>query len=608
MLQGDKTALEDQSSIIISRTTAEKLFGSGSRENAMGSTMRVHDQQDAIIGGVFENPGTNSTMRFDWLLPAETFFATNPWVDNWGNGSFSLFLTADSDEKAAAINTRITNEIMDHAGENDNAGHELLFIQKFNEQYLHSNFENGVVAGGRIDQVRLMIVVAIFLMVIAAINFMSLTTARAGRRAKEIGVQKVMGAQKGSLRTQFFTEAFLFSFLATVLSVLIIWLVLPLFNELISQSLTLDFTQFQVWGLILGVMFGMTLLSGSYPALIMPALNILHSLRGSVSKPAGSTFFRRSLLVIQFAITILLIVGTLVIQDQMHYVLNKNLGMNRENMLMMNLGGDLSERFETYKSELAKIPEISQITTASGNPLDYGRSTSSATWEGKKPDDQYEMKVILTNDDFISTMEMEMASGRNFSPELNDSLSYLINEVAAEVMGFEDPIGKKLSIWGVPGHIVGVVKNFHMRDLHTPIAPLIVWYRPSNFTVALIRVEDKPGETLATVQEITRTLNPNDEFEYEWMDESYAQSYESDFIVSKLINIFSTISICISCLGLLGLVSYSTEQRSKEIGIRKVHGAGILPLVLMLSKDYSRLILISFLLATPVAYYNCQDW
>lgn len=608
MLQGDKTALKDQSSIMISRTTAEKFFGSNWKESAMGSTMRVHDQQDAIVAGIFENPGSNSTLTFDWLMPAQTFFAVNSWVDNWGNGSFSLFFTTSSDEKAATVNERITNEIMDHAGDNDNAGHELLFVQKFREQYLHSNFENGVVSGGRIDQVKLMIVVAIFLMVIAAINFMSLATARAGRRAKEIGVRKVMGAKKGSLRTQFYTEAFLFTLFATLMSVLIVWLILPAFNDLVGKSLSLDFTQLEIWQLILTVMIGMTLLSGSYPALIMPALNILHSLRGTVSKPAGSALFRRSLLVIQFAITMLLIVGTLVIRDQLHYVLNKDLGMNRENVLMVGLGRDLSQRFDTYKSELAKIPEIRQITGASGNPLDYGRSTSSATWEGKNPDDQYEIKVITVHDDFMGTMEMEIKTGRNFSPELNDSLSYIINEVAAEVMGFDDPIGKKLSIWGIQGNIVGVVKNFHMRDLHTPIAPLIMRYTPEGARVALIRVDDKPGETLAAVQEINRTLDPNEEFEYEWMDESYAQNYESDFIVSKLTNIFSSISIFISCLGLLGLVSYSTEQRSKEIGIRKVHGAGVIPLVLMLSKDYSRLIIISFILATPIAYYYCQDW
>ena len=608
LLQGNQTGLKELSSIMISRTTAEKFFGSNWRETALGSTMLVHDQQDAIVTGVFENPGSNSSLSFDWLMPAKAFFAANSWVENWGNGSFSLFITTLSDEKAASVNERITYEIMDHAGENDNAGHELLFIQKFKEQYLYSNFENGVVSGGRIDQVRLMTVVALFLLVIAAINFMSLATARAGRRAREIGVRKVLGAKKGSLRTQFYTEAFLFTLFATVLSVLVVWLVLPAFNELVHKSLTLDLTEFQIWKYIILIILSMTLLSGSYPALIMPALNILQALRGTMTSSAGSALFRRSLLVVQFAITMLLIVGTLVIRDQLHYVLNKDLGMDRQNMLIVSLSNDLSQQFETYRTELTKIPEIKKITSASGNPLDYGRSTSSATWEGKNPDDQYEIKVITVNDDFISTLEMDLKTGRNFSPALNDSLSYLINEVAAEVMGFEDPVGKKLSIWGVQGHIVGVVKNFHMRDLHTPIAPLIVWYRPTDTRVALIRVGDKPGETLTAIQEINRTLDPKEEFEYEWMDESYARSYESDFIVSRLTNIFSSISIFISCLGLLGLVSYTTEQRSKEIGIRKVHGAGIALLVLMLSKDYSRLILISFLLATPIAYYYCQGW
>lgn len=609
LLEGDKaTALQDQSGILISRTTAEKFFGSNWRETAVGSTMRVHDQDDATIVAVFENPGSNSTLQFDWLLPAQPFFDANSWVDNWGNGSFMQFFTTSSDEKAAAVNERITNEILDHAAGLDNAGHELLFIQKFQDHYLYSNFDNGVVDGGRIDQVRLMIIVAVFLMLIAAINFMSLATARAGRRSKEIGVRKVMGALRGSLRAQFFTEALLFSIVAAILSLLIVALTLPVFNDLVGKELALDLTQGFTWRLILILTFSMTILSGSYPALIMPALNILQSLKGNIIQSAGSAWLRRTLLVVQFAITMLLIVGTLVIRDQLQYVLNKDLGLNRENMLMVQLSRDLSGRFETYKSELSKIPEITQVTAASGNPLYYGRSTSSANWEGKSPDDEYEINVINIHDEFIHTLEMEVLAGRNFSPELNDSLSYMINEVAAEVMGFDDPIGKKLSIWGLQGNIVGVVKNFHMRDLHSPIAPLILRYAPSDSRVALIRVGENPGETLAAIQEINLGMDANAEFEYEWLDESYTQHYQSDFVVSKLANIFSTISIFISCLGLLGLVSYSTEQRSKEIGIRKVHGAGMGQLVMMLSKDYSRLILVAFILATPIAYYYCQGW
>ena len=609
LLEGDKnTALKDHSGILISRNTAEKFFGSDWRTKAIGSTIRVSDEEDAAVVAVFENPGSHSSLDFDWLLPSEPFIQANSWVNNWGNGSFMQFFIASSDEKAAAVNERITHEIMNHAGEEDNAGHELLFVQQFQDHYLYSNFENGSVDGGRIDQVRLMIIVAAFLMVIAAINFMSLATARAGRRSKEIGVRKVMGAQKGSLRIQFYTEAFLFSSLAIVLSLIFVALLLPVFNELVGKSLTLDLAQGFTWQLILALTLAMTLLSGSYPALIMPALNILQSLKGNITQPAGSALIRKTLLVIQFAITMLLIVGTLVIRDQLQYVLNKDLGLNRENMLLVNLSRDLSQRFETYQSELSQIPEILQVTGATGNPMNYGRSTSSATWEGKSPDDQYEIKVINVNDHFTRTLEMDIVQGRSFSPELNDSLSYMINEVAAEVMGFNDPIGKKLSIWGIPGTIVGVVKNFHMRDLHTPIAPLIVRYAPADTRVALIRVGEKPGETLATIQEISQRMDTNSDFEYEWLDESYTANYESDFVVSKLANIFSTISIFISCLGLLGLVSYSTEQRSKEIGIRKVHGAGLAQLVLMLSKDYSRLILIAFFLAIPVAYHYCQGW
>lgn len=609
MLVGDReTALDDLSSIVISKAVAEKYFGSEWKDKVLGASLKIEGERDAIVSGVFENPGSNSSLQFDWLLPAEYFIGRNKWMNDWGNGSFRIYFTTYSPDQIDAVKERMYDEIMANTAGQANAGEEYLIAQKFQDHYLYSNFDNGVINGGRIDYVNILSVVAIFILLIAAINFMNLSTARSGRRSKEIGLRKVMGAQKTSISTQFFFESFLLSVIATLLSVFIVWLMLPYFNQLVSKELFLDFSKPETWYFLAILTLFVGVLAGFYPAALLPAFGIINALKGSMKQSSRAAYFRKGLVVFQFGISTLLIIGTAVIYSQLQYVLNKDLGLDKENMVQIHLGEDFGERLQTYRIELQKISEVKAITAASGNPISYSRSTSSAKWEGMNSKG-YEINVLLTDEYFIETMRMEMDKGRSFDKQLTDSTNFIINEVMADLMGFDNPLDKRLSFWGIDGRVVGVVKNFHMRDMYEPIAPLIIsCIDPSSADRALIRIQGNPNDALKSIESVTKELNMSQDFNYEFLDQSYAESYRSEIIISSLAKIFAGISIFISCLGLLGLSAFTTEQRAKEIGIRKVHGASLKQLIFLLSRDYSVLMLLAFLISIPFGYYYSNQW
>jgi putative ABC transport system permease protein len=615
-IAGDEgTALNDLNSIVISQSVAEKHFGKNWKNESIGKIIKVEDVYDAssvndvVVTGVFEDIGDNSTLKFDWLQPAQTFYNANEWVDDWGNGSFGVYITIPFDSDVNVISQRMLEEINTHTIDNDKAGDEQLIMQQFEDTYLYSNFDNGVIAGGRITYVRIMTVVALLILFVACINFMNLTTARANRRVKEIGLRKVMGAQKQGIRVQFFLEAFLFTAISVILSLVIVMMLLPFFNELVGKSLFVDFYSIHTWYFLIGITLIVGLLSGSYPAILLPAFNIIQSLKGGVKQSVFASYFRKSLVIFQFAISMLLIIGTAVIYKQINYVMNKDLGLDKENLVAISMKGDLPTRLKTYKTELARVPGVKEITTVSGSPINYGRSTSSANWEGKDPAEGYEVNVIITDEDFIETMGMKMISGRDFMEQATDSTNFIINEVAAELMGFEDPIGKKLSFWGIDGTITGVVKNFHMQNLYKPIAPLIITcIDPSMSYLALVRINGDSGDILPSIEKVTKTMSPSFDFEYEFIDQAYEESYAKEKTVNALVNIFAIIAIFISCLGIYGLASYSAEQRSREIGVRKVHGSSVQQILFLLSKDYAKLMILAFVLAIPFGYYITQNW
>jgi ABC-type antimicrobial peptide transport system permease subunit len=372
----------------------------------------------------------------------------------------------------------------------------------------------------------------------------------------------------------------------------------------------LDFSDPQILILMVSITLIAGVLSGSYPALLLPSYKIISSLKGTIRHSGSANIFRKGLVVFQFAISILLIIGTFVVYRQMDFILNKNLGLDKENLVTIEMEADISSNFESFKTELLRIPEVKDVTSISGNPLSYGSSTGGASWEGKNPDDVVEINVMSVNTDFIETMGMELVQGRDFSVENRmDTAHFLINEVAAGIMGYENAIGKNLSVWGTEGQIIGVVKDFHMDSMYEPIQPLIVRYDPPNSSyMSYIRIQGDTQDALLAIEKVAKNLDPKSPFNYGFLDEQYEQSYRSELTLSTLTNLFALVALFISCLGLFGLSSYSAEQRSREIGIRKVHGAGVFQLVMMLSRDYTKLIIIAFIMSAPLAYYFMQNW
>lgn len=599
-----KTVLQDANTIVISESMAIQYYKSP--ELAINQLIKVDDQQELKIVGVFQDIANNSSVHFDWIMRAQDYIDQNDWVESWYNGGFGIFLTLNDPKDFTVVQERVRYEIIEHI---DNSADERIYLQNLSEIHLYSNFENGRPAGGRILYVRILLSMAIFILLIACINFTNLSIARSGRRAQEIGIRKVIGANKRSLINQFLTESYLISSLAVIIAIILVLIILPYFNHIVDKTLVLDFTDQRIWMGLIGITLFSGFLSGAYPALLQSSFKLISSIRGTFKLKSSGSFLRNGMVVFQFVISIIMIVSTIIFTQQMDFIMNKNLGLDKENVLYLELDGELANSKEAYKNSLLQISEVSGVTYTSGNPLDYGRSTGSAEWDGKDPDAVVEINVLNADEDLVDAMDMQIVEGRYFSTEFGtDSSNYVINEVTAKIMGFDSPVGQNLSIWGMKGKVIGVVRNFHMGSMYENIQPLIIRYDPSSTFVAFIRVQNDIPKAISSIEDITKELNPAFPFRYEFMDESYEAEYRGEMSIKTLAIIFSVVSIIISCLGLLGLSSYSADQRSKEIGIRKVHGAGIVQLILMLSKNYTRLILMAFILATPITWYLISQW
>ncbi len=606
-LEGDPaTALQDINSIVISESLSRKIFGEAP---ALGQLLRVDDRAEFNISGVFKDVPQQSSLQFDFIIPVEEYISRNDWVEDWGNNGLRLFVLLDQNASYQALNEKIKDIIRQHNESSD----ADVFLQPYEDMYLYGDFQEGKLAGGRIEYVRIFFVVAIFVLIIACINFMNLSTARASKRAREVGVRKAVGARQSTLFAQFMTESFLIVAVAMLLAVVMVWLVLPYFNELTEKNILLDILDPTLLLILISVLLFTALLAGSYPAVFMASLNTIKILKGNLQSGRQASLFRKGLVVFQFGISILLIVGTAIIYKQIQFIQEKNLGLDREDLVYMNLEGALVENYQALKQELIQQPGIQSVTASSQHPLSVGNSTTSVAWDDKKPDDQILFSIINADYDFVKTMEMELLNGRSFSREYStDTVNVLINEAAARAMGMENPIGEDITIWDeYKGNVIGVVRDFHFSSMHEKIGPLIIRLDPESSFLTLVFVRTETGRTqeaLAIMEEHSRQLNPAFPFEYHFVDQDFEKIYRSEMTIGSLASIFALVAIFVSCLGLLGLASYTAEQRIKEISLRKVLGASVGNLMTLLSSEFSRLVIISFVLAAPLAYYLMEQW
>jgi predicted permease len=610
LLQGNaSTALSTPVSIAISRKMADDFFGSP--QAAMGKTIRYENRKDFKVTAVFENISRHSSRKFDFLINWHAFLENNNWAKDWGNNGPATLIKLRPRANALAVEKKITR-FLDTYNKDQSAAFRIeLGLQRYDDLYLHSTFKNGKISGGRIEYVRLFSIVAVFILLIACINFMNLTTARSVKRAREIGIRKVVGAVRSALRYQFIGEAVLLAFFAIIISFGLVVLILPSFNTITGKQIPLPVDQSVFWFTLAGLALVTGIISGSYPAIFLSSLNPVRILKGTLKFTPGAAWFRKGLVVFQFALSTVLIIGTIVVSRQVDYIQSENLGYDRENLVYIPLEGDLTAKYSVLKEQALNIPGILHVTRISQTPTQIENGTGGVDWIGKDPKVLPMFTQASVGYDFTKTMNIRILEGRDFSKDFpTDSVGYLINEAALKKIGYKDPIGKPLTFWQKKGTIIGVVKDFHFNSLHQPINPIILRYgEKEGYGAVLVRTNPgKTKEAISGLEKLCRQLNPQFPFSYSFSDDEYQKLYRSEQVVSKLANSFAFLAIFISCLGLLGLAMFTAEQRTREIGIRKVLGASITSLFTLMSKEFLLLVCIALVIASPVAWWLMTNW
>jgi putative ABC transport system permease protein len=619
IIAGDaKSALHDISSIAISRKMAEFFFGTPAL--AIGKNIRYENSIDFVVNAVFDDITAQSSLTFDFLINWESQMKQV----NWSSHYVLTMLQLDESSDVAQVEAKL-NRLLQSRVDKNSTEKVTLGLRPYGERYLNSTFVNGKPQEGRMIYVKIFTGVAIFILIVACINFMNLATARSVKRSREIGVRKVVGSSRISLVSQFFGESMLLSFLALVMSTLLTQIFLPSFNSLTAKQIASPIIDPSYWVVLLALMLITGVVAGSYPALYLSSLKPARILRGTLRFTNGAIWFRKGLVCFQFALSILLIIVTIVVSNQTQYVQNTNLGYDRNNLVYIQLEGELNPKYALFRERALKMPGIAMVDRATEAPHAMGfvvdedngfaetnTGDDAINWEGKEKNASVGFKPASVGFDFIKIMNLKVTEGRDFSRSYaTDSAdAFMINEEAVKQMGMKDPIGKWVSAWNKKGHIIGVLKDYHTNTLREPIKPVILDVKEYEFFgVIIVRLEaGKTKEGLASLKTVCREINPNYPFAFQFLDQEYDKLYRNEQVVTKLTNIFAVLGIAISCLGLLGLVMLAGEQRTKEIGIRKVLGATVSNIINLLSKEFMMLVLLSFLVAAPVSGYLMNQW
>lgn len=603
-------ALDARDKIAISRKMADEFFGSPAA--AINKTVRYDNANVFKVAAVYEDLKANSSDKFDYLLNWQFQLDTVGWLKEWIYRSPKAFVLLQPTASPQAVEKKITHFLDTYLTTREGAGFHLeLGLQRFEDMYLHGTFKNGYPEGGRIQYVRLFTIVAIFILVIACINFMNLSTARSVKRAKEVGIRKTIGAGRLGLIGQFIGEALLIVSLSAIVSLALVWLVLPVFNNITGKQMSLPLTQGSFWGAVAALVLLTGLFAGSYPALFLSSLKPVKVLKGTLKFSVSAFWLRKGLVIFQFALSILLIIGMMVISRQVTFLQTANLGFDREDLIYTPVQGDLAQKFAAFKTQLQSMPGIKSVARTDQPPQNIGAHAYDMEWEGKDPTTKTVVIHTTVGYDYIKMLNLKLLAGRDFSPAFpTDTAAYIINEMALKLIGYKNPIGRPLSIFGQHYHIIGVVKDFHFKSLHDPIEPLLINLN-EKITWGDILVKTQPGkakEAIASMQQVYHEMEPKFPFTYHFTDEEYQRLYNSEQMVGKLSDSFAFLAVFISCLGLMGLAMFTAEARTREIGIRKVLGAGESTIFRMLSADFLQLVALAFLIASPIAWLVMTDW
>lgn len=605
LIQGDADhVLADKNSIAISEDVAMKLFNT--KQNVVGKTVEFQHEREFLVSGVFANIPSASSTHFDFVLPFEIFEEIAPWSRDWDSSGPHVYVVLREGTDVKTFNKKIENFIAKKT--NGDISHRRMFLASYSDNYLHGNYENaGIQSGGRIEYVRLFSAIAGFILIIACINFMNLSTAKAAARIKEVGVKKALGAGRKRLVIQYMGESLLMTFLSLITAVGLVGLVLPEFNLITGKQLALTLNVTLVLSLV-SITLITGLIAGSYPALYLSGFNPVTVLKAKLTSSVGELWVRKGLVAFQFTLSIILIVSVLVVYKQIAYVQSQNLGYDKDNVIYFDVEGRVKENPETFLAEIKQIPGIQNAATSTHDMIGHNWA-GGLDWEGKETDEIVWVQIMAVNEDFMQTLGLEMKEGRFFSRDFaSDTTKIILNEAAIKVMGFEHPIGKKAR--GM--EIIGVVKDFHYESFHVDVKPqLFILHRkhfaPPSYIMARIEA-GKERETLERLNEFYKAYNPGFPLNYTFLDDDYERQYVAEQRVSVLSQYFAGLAIVISCLGLFGLAAFTAQRRLKEIGIRKILGSTDFGIVRLLSRDFTTTVMIAIAIALPLSYILARKW
>lgn len=602
------TALQDINSILLSEASAKRLFGD---EPALGKSLKINNGESYTVSGVVKDFPHNSNFKFSWIIPFKKYMQGKDWLEQYHSNAVMTIVQLEPNANLSQINEQLYDFVEKKTNGQTNFSKNFLYPMERWRMYNVFDSEANE-QEGRIKNVRLFSIIAWVVLLIACINFMNLATARSEKRAKEIGMRKVVGASRRSLVWQFLSESILFATLSTAIAILLAKLCLGSFNNLVYKELTLDILAPTHLTYLAGITLVCGLLSGSYPALYLSSFNPLLTLKGGKQKAGAAGFIRRSLVVLQYTASIVLIICTLIIYQQIQYAKNRDLGFDRSQVISTNLRGDMHHKIDVIKSELLATGAVEQVGLSDMNIMEIYSNSSGFDWEGKDPNTNILIGMLATDADFIPTLGMTMYDGRNFNPNmLSDSTSVIINEALAKMIKPDGMVaGSILQMHGESYNIAGVVKNFVYNNMYATPDPVIFY--PFRGNSGLLNIRTKANKDLAhsikQIEQVIKTHSPGYPFNYRFMDETFQSKFAGEMLIQKLAAVFAIISIIISCLGLLGLASYAAEQRRKEIGIRKVLGASVTALIGMLNMEFVKLVALSCLIAFPIAWWIMYGW
>lgn len=594
----------DNNSVVITKKNAEKFFGN---QNPIGKVIVADDKQNYTVTGVINNFPENSSMQYDMIMPmtghVELMRRANVDLsNNFDNYAYTSYLLLKPNTSLINLSLKLFRIHIRHRSSDTDADYLLLPISKM-------HLYNADLTDKGIGTVKMFIIIAILILVIACINYVNLSTARSMLRSKEISMRKIVGAAKSQLFMQFIVETAVLFTLAAALALGLIYSLMPLFNQLSGKQLVLNIADYHIWFVILLTIFGTLVASSIYPALLLSSFEPLKALKGKISAGVGDALFRKILVVTQFSFSIILIVGTMIITGQLKYIQSKQLGYDRSHVFTFWMRDIGNKHYDAVKDELLKQPGITDVTRANQNIVDIGGISGDTDWDGKLPDQTFIVHPMAIDKDFIPFFKMKLVAGSNFTGAINDTTHFIFNEAAIKQLGMKDPIGKHFRMGNIHGTIIGVVKDFHYASMKEKIGPAVFFYNPDFMGNIYIKTTGKDApQAIAAAQTQFKQYNGDFPFSYAFLDDKFNDLYKGEQQQGTLFNYFAAIAIIISCLGLLGLATYTAQVRTREIGVRKVLGASVGRIIGLLAVDFIKLVIIAIVVAIPLAWYAMNKW